>query len=146
MTLIKNKKAYYDFTIISEYEAGLVLSGQEVKSLKEGRGSLQGSYVKVYGDEPWLLNMHIPPYQEKNTEESYRADKERKLLLHTKEIDEIRGLTEQQKLTAIPLSLYNKGRYIKVRIGVGKGKKKTDKREMIKKRDVERKIRRTLQH
>lgn len=145
MSLIENKKAYHDYHILSEYEAGIVLSGQEVKSLRNKRGSLQGGYIKIYGDEPWLLNVTIPAYQEKNTPPQYAADQPRKLLLHQKELNELRGHADQKGLTIIPLSLYSKGRYIKVKIGIGKGKKKADKREAIKKRDVERKIRRTLQ-
>ncbi len=146
MSFADNKKAYHDYHILSEYEAGILLSGQEVKSLRNKRGSLQGAYVKIYGGEPWLLNMHIPPYQEKNAPPQYAPDQPRKLLLHKKELDELRGQSDQKGLTIIPLSLYSKGRYIKAKIGIGRGKKKADKRETIKKRDVERKIRRTLQH
>lgn len=142
MSILENKKAYFDYEIIKKYEAGIELLGFEVKSLKLGQASLAGSYVVVRGGEAFILNMQIAPYQVANTPTDYNPLRARKLLLSKKELLELAELEKQKTLTIIPISVYNKGKKLKLEIVVGKGKKKFDKRETIKKRDTEREIRR----
>jgi SsrA-binding protein len=144
MSLIKNKKAYFNYEVVEKFEAGIELLGFEVKSLKNGQGSLEGAHVSVRGGEAFLLNATVPPYQVANTPDDYEPDRRRRLLLHKKEIESLVGTEKQKGLTIVPLSVYNKGGKIKVEIGIAKGKKKHDKRETIKKRDTEREIGRTL--
>jgi len=144
MALIRNKKATFNFEIEERMEAGIALHGFEVKSIKAGQGSLVGAYVIVRGDEAFLVEANIPPYQPANAPASYDPERPRKLLLHKKEIDTLIGAEKQKGLTIVPISMYNKGRKIKVEIGIARGKKKHDKREAIKKRDVERDIAREL--
>lgn len=144
--LIENRKAKFEYEIMEKFEAGLQLFGFEVKSLRNKRGSLKGSFVKILGNEPYLVNAHIPPYQPKNTPVSYDPYRSRKLLLTEKEIKELIGKEKTRGLTIVPISVYNKGRVIKVLIAVVRGKKKHDKREIIKKRDIEREIRREMKN
>lgn len=146
MSLIKNRKASFDYEILEKYEAGVELLGFEVKSLKKGQGSLEGSHVTVRGGEAFVMNMQIPPYQPTNTPPDYDPLRNRKLLLTKKEIEELAKNEAQKGLTIVPLSVYNKGRRVKMEIAVVRGKKKYDKRETIKKRDTEREIRRSLQN
>lgn len=146
MPLIQNKKAYFNYEILERVEAGIELLGFEVKSLKKGQGSLEGAHITIRGNEAYLINMQIPPYQPANTPKDYDPMRNRKLLLTKKEIVDL-GKTEGQKgLTIIPLSVYNKGRKVKLEIAVVRGKKKYDKRESIKKRDTDREIRRDLKN
>jgi SsrA-binding protein len=144
MSLISNKKAYFDYEILQKYEAGIELLGFEVKSLKVGQGSLLGAYVAVRGNEAYVLNMQIPPYQPANTPTNYDPLRTRRLLLTKKEISELSVEEGQKGLTIVPLSVYNKGRKLKVEIAVVRGKKKYDKRQAIKKRDSDREIQRSL--
>lgn len=146
MSLIFNRKAQFNYEFIEKMEAGIELLGFEVKALKKGQGSLDGSHVTVRGNEAYLIGMYIPPYQEANTPDSYDPRKNRKLLLTKKEIDVLAGSENQKGLTIVPISVYNKGRKVKIEIAVARGKKKFDKRETIKKRDTEREIRRTLKN
>lgn len=139
-----NKRAYFDYEILETFEAGLVLLGHEVKSIRVGKVSLAGSYVIVKNDEALLLNADISPYQPGNIPSGYDQHHTRKLLLKKAEIKELVGKTHKTGLTIVPLKLYNKKRTIKLLIGLAKHKKKHDKRESIKKRDVEREIGRTL--
>lgn len=127
-------------------EAGIELLGFEVKSLKKGQGSLEGAHVAVRLNEVYVINMQIPPYQPANTPKDYDPLRNRKLLVTKKEIERLFKEGEQKGLTIVPLSVYNKGRKLKVEIAVVRGKKKYDKRETIKKRDTEREIRRTLKN
>ena len=143
-TLAINPRAKYDYEILDTYEAGLVLSGQEVKSAKKGRMSLKGSYVTIRNEEVWLINAQISPYQPKNVPVNYSPTHSRKLLLHKKEIKELIGKTKQKGLTLTPLRAYTKQNRIKLEFGLGRGKKKSDKREKIKKRETQRNIRRAL--
>jgi SsrA-binding protein len=146
MPLIQNKKAYFNYEILEKIEAGIELLGFEVKSLKKGQGSLEGSHIVVRGGEAFVVNMQIPPYQPANTPKEYDSMRNRRLLLTKKEIGSL-GKSESQKgLTIVPLSVYNKGRKLKLEIAVVRGKKKYDKRETIKKRDTEREMRRTLKN
>ncbi|KKP56413.1 MAG: SsrA-binding protein [Parcubacteria group bacterium GW2011_GWC1_34_10] len=146
MTLIQNKKAYFNYEILEKTEAGIELLGFEVKSLKKGQGSLEGSHITIRGNEAFIINMQIPPYQPANTPKDYDPLRNRRLLLTKKEISSLLEEEKQKGLTIIPLSVYNKGRKLKLEIAVVRGKKKYDKRETIKKRDTDREIRRTLKN
>lgn len=146
MSLISNPKATYDYEILERLEAGIELFGFEVKSLRGKHGSLKGAHVVVRGNEASLLNANIPAYQPKNTPDSYDPTRTRRLLLARRETAKLAGLIKEKGLTVIPLSVYNKGRYIKLSLGVARGKKKYDKRDTIKKREADREIRRTLKN
>jgi len=142
--LATNPRARFDYNILEKYEAGLVLSGQEVKAIKNGRMSLRGSYVTIKNEEVWLINAQIMPYQPKNTPDGYEPTHSRKLLLHKKEIKGLIGKIKQKGLTLVPLRVYTKHRKLKLEFGLGQGKRKTDKREKIKKRESDRKIERAM--
>jgi SsrA-binding protein len=144
MPLIQNRKAYFNYEILEKIEAGIELLGFEVKSLKKGQGSLEGSHNTVRGNEVFVINMQIPPYQPANTPKDYDPVRNRRLLLTKKEIGQLAGAEGQKGLTVVPLSVYNKGRKLKLEIAIVRGKKKYDKRETIKKHDTEREIRRSL--
>jgi len=138
--LIDNRKAHFNYEIIDKYEAGIELFGYEVKSIKGGRAILAGAFAIVRGGEAYLMNMQIPPYQAGNTPLEYDPTRTRKLLLSKKQIREIAPSDNMKGLTLVPLSLYSKGRLIKVELAVVKGKKNYDKREVIKKRETDREI------
>lgn len=144
VALIFNKKATFDYEIIEKYEAGIELSGTEVKSLRNKHGELAGAHILIRGGEAFIVGFEIPPYQPKNITTEYEPLRTRKLILTKKEIWEIEKRTAEKGLTIIPISLYNKGRKLKLEIAIVRGKKKFDKRESIKKRDVERDLGRTL--
>lgn len=144
--LVYNRKAGFNYEFVEKLEAGISLQGFEVKALKSGHGSLEGAYVVVRGNEAFLVNATIPPYQMKNTPASYDPMRARKLLLTKKEIASLIGLEHQKNLTIVPISIYNKGRLLKVELAIARGKKLRDKRENIKKREAERDIRRTLKN
>ena len=135
--LVTNRKARRDYTILSTVEAGIVLKGTEVKSLRQGKGSLAGSYAAVEESEVWLHGLHITPYEYGGVF-APSPKRKRKLLLHKREIKRLIGVTALRGHTLIPLRLYLQGRVVKVELGVGKGKKMYDKRQAIKKRDAER--------
>ncbi len=143
-TLTKNKKAYHDYRILEEFEAGLVLNGQEVKSIREGRISLKGSYIVIREEEAFLIGVNIPPYQPKNTPEDYNPKRSRKLLLTKKQIKYLMGKSNERGLTLVPLKVYTKKGLIKLKFGVCRGKKKWDKRKKIKDREIDRNLRRRL--
>ena len=142
--LAENKRARFDYEILETYEAGIELFGFEVKAVRAGRMNLTGSYVIIRGEEAYLLNTDLPPYQPINTPKDYDSKRTRKLLLKRKEIKELMGRVKESGLTILPLNVYTKGRFIKLKIGLGKSKKKHDKRETIKKRDIEREMRRAM--
>lgn len=144
MHLIENRKAAFNYEFLEKFDAGIELFGFEVKSLRKKQGSLDGSYVIVRGNETFLVNAFIPPYQPKNTPKDYDPRRHRKLLLTKKEIAELAGAESKKGLTIVPISVYAKGRKIKVALAIARGKKKYDKRESIKKRDTEREIRREM--
>lgn len=146
MALISNKKAHFNYEILDKFEAGLVLAGYEVKSLRAGQGSLDGSRVIVRGNEAFLVGASIPPFQVSNAPKEYDRERARKLLLNRKEIAQIADAESKKGLTVVPLSVYNKGRNLKVEIGIARGKKMHDKRETIKKRDTDRDLRRSLKN
>ena len=147
--LIENKKAGLNYEFLETYETGIELVGGEVKSLKAKQGSLEGARVLIRGGEAYVVGVFIPPYQINNLKAvAYDPYRTRRLLLKKKEIAELAERGEQRGLTIVPLSLYNKGRFLKVKIAVARGKKKYDKREDLKKkeskRDVAREMKRTL--
>lgn len=140
MSLVYNKKAKFDYQILDQYEAGLELLGVEVKSLKKGQGKLDGAHVIIRGDEAFVVGLDIPPYQPNNIPADYDPGRTKKLLLTKKEIKEITGKLARQKLTIVPISVYNKGRVLKISIALVKGKKEYDKRETIKRREADREM------
>ncbi len=144
MALVDNKKAGFNYEFVEKYEAGIELTGSEVKSLRLGRGSLEGSYVGIRGQEAFLLGSFIPPYQPANLKTEHDPYRPRRLLLTRAELESLIGQTSVKGLTIIPLSMYNKGKRLKLSLTVAKAKKKFDKREVLKKRDAGREIAREL--
>jgi SsrA-binding protein len=144
MAYITNKKATFNYEIIDRIEAGIELFGHEVKSIKAGKGNLEGSYIIVRGGEAFLVGALISPYQVTNTPDGYDERRPRRILLHKAEI--LRIAEAGTGRTTVPLSLYPKGKSgkIKIEIGIARGKKKHDKRETIKKRETEREVRREM--
>ena len=142
--LAENRKAYFNYEILEKFEAGMVLAGYEVKSIKLGRASLAGSYVVFKDGEPYLLNANVSPYQPKNMPKDYDSNRLRKLLLNKKEIKYLIGKSEQKGLTLAPLRMYIKGGKIKLEFGLARGRKMFGKKELLKKRDVEKEIEREL--
>lgn len=138
----ENRKATYDYEILETFEAGLVLIGQEVKSIKTGHMNLTGSYVVIRPNEPQLIGAKIPPYQPNNTPADYNPERPRKILLNKKEINYLIGKANERGFSMIPLKVYEQNGRIKLEFGLARGKKKFDKKEKIKKRDIERQIRR----
>ncbi len=141
--IAQNKKARYDYHIEDVVEAGLVLTGTEVKSLRLGRASLVDAFAIQRGDELWLQGMHIPEYTH-GTWTNHEPRRSRKLLLHRGEIEKLVREVDQQGVSLIPLSLYFKDGYVKVELATGRGKKAYDKRQSLAKRDAEREARRAL--
>ncbi len=141
--LARNKKAYFDYEILKKFEAGIILIGQEVKSIKKGSISLKGSYVVPKENELFLIGCHVPPYQPKNIQ-NYNPERSRKLLLKKKEISYLIFKSQEKTLTLIPLQVYTVKGFIKIEIAVGRGKKKYDKREALKKKDIDKKIKKSL--
>ncbi len=139
-----NKRAYFDYEFLENYEAGIELFGFEVKSIRNGRINLAGTYVVIRNNEAWLLNADIPPYQPANMPKDYDSKRTRRLLLKKSEIKNLIGRIQEKGLTLMPLKVYTKRGKIKIEIGLAKSRKKRDKREMIKKRDIEREIGRNL--
>jgi len=142
--LARNKKAYFAYHILEKFEAGIALIGQEVKSVKSGRISFKGAYVTIRDEEAFLRNAFIPPYQPNNAPRDYDPERSRKLLLRKEEIKYLLGKRQEKGLTIIPLRVYNKRGKIKLEIALAKGKREFDKREKIKKRETDRKIRRAI--
>jgi SsrA-binding protein len=141
--LTKNKKAYFNYQILETFEAGIVLEGQEVKSVKQDQINLKGAYVTIANHQAYLLNAHIAPYKFANLSD-YDPRRTRKLLLHKKEIDYLIGKSKEKGITILPLKVYLKKGFVKLEIGIARGKKKYDKREAIKKREAQREIQRVL--
>ncbi len=138
-----NKKAARDYEIFDKFEAGLVLSGTEVKSLRAGRANISDAFVRIEGGEAFVFNMHIPEYKYGNVF-NHDPVRKRKLLLHKRELDKINGAVTRKHYTCIPLRLYFKGGWAKLEIALAKGRRQYDKRMQIKKREVERQIRKAL--
>src|SRR3989344_17208 len=146
MSLVKHKKAHLDYEILERFEAGLQLLGFETKALRAGHAKLEGARVIVRGGEAFVIGVHISPYQLGNTPESYAPDRTRKLLLSKKEIRYLATKAEAAGMSIIPLAVFPKGKYLKLEVALVRGKKKYDKRETIKKRDVERSMRRDISY
>ena len=142
--LALNKTAAHSYQILETFEAGMVLLGHEVKSIRMGRLGLKGSYVVLREEEAFLVGASIPAYQPKNTPEGYSPDHARKLLLKKTEIKYLLGKSSQKGLTMVPLKVYSKRGKIKLEFALAKGLREIDKREKIKKREVEREMRRTI--
>lgn len=136
---ITNKRAFFDYQILERFEAGINLYGAEVKAVRLGHADLTGSHVRIMGNEAYLINAKIFPYQYSRPE-NYDEQRTRKLLLHKKEIIALKSKTEGQNLVLVPLSIYTTKSFIKVEIALGKGKKQYDKKESIKKKDIQREI------
>lgn len=138
-----NRRAYHDYFIDEKYEAGVMLTGPEVKSVRSGRANLRDGYVRIDGGEAWLENVHISPYVQANVlhQEPLRP---RKLLLHRKEIASLIGTVKQKGYTLIPLRVYFSRNHAKVEIGLARGKRQYDKREAIAARDAKREIERAM--
>lgn len=144
VTLAENKKAYFNYTILEKFEAGIALLGQEVKSLKTHGVNLAGSYVVLKDEELFWIGANIPPYQPRNIGSSYNPERSRKLLLKKSEIKYLLGKSKQKGLTLMPLKVYTVRGKIKLEFAIVKGKRQFDKRELIKKRSVERDIEREI--
>jgi len=139
-----NRKVHFDFEILETFEAGLVLLGTEVKSIRAGKAHLEGGYIIIRGGEAYLTGISISPFQPINTAKNYDPERIRKLLLSKKELAKLELATEHARLTAVPLSLYSKGGKIKLEFALARGKKQVDKRQSLKARDSKREIDRTL--
>jgi SsrA-binding protein len=142
-SIAKNRRARHDYHILDTYEAGLVLTGSEVKSLRDGKANLSDSYGMVRDGEIYLLNLHISPY-ERASYNNHEPTRTRKLLLHKREIGRLIGAVEREGLTLVPLELYFKRGIAKVALALGKGKKLHDKRETERERDADREIARAV--
>ncbi len=134
-----NRKAFYNFEILETHEAGIVLTGTEIKSLRQGGASLQEAFIKVLRGSIWLIGSYIAPYTHGNIY-NHEERRERKLLMHKMEIEKLLSLQQEKGVAIIPLALYFKKGKVKVRVGVGRGKKLHDKRESIKARDEKRRM------
>jgi len=146
MSLIDNKRALFDYSILESMEAGLELLGYEVKSLRAGHGSLKGARVVARAGEAYLVGATIPPWQIANAPKSYDPERTRRLLLNKKQIAQILSAESEKGLTIIPISVYNKGRNLKLEVGIVRGKKQHDKRRVLQERDTKRDIARSLKN
>lgn len=140
-TVATNRRARHDYQILERFEAGLVLTGSEVKSLRQGRASLNEAFARVRGAEAWLENMHIPPY-EQGEKRGYDPLRDRKLLLHRREIERLIGKQQEQGLALVPMRVYFAHGLAKVELGLGRGKREFEKRQAIAKREHEREMER----
>jgi SsrA-binding protein len=141
--ITENRKARHDYNLLERYEAGIILTGTEVKSLREGRATLQQSYADVRGEEVWLVGAHIAEYAQGNVN-NHEPDRDRKLLLHKKEIASLIGKVRERGFTLVPTRMYWKNGKAKVELALAKGKEVRDKRRDIAKRDADRQIERAL--
>lgn len=140
---IRNKKAYFNYFIEKEYEAGIVLKGTEIKSIRKGSVDLKDSYVRIKNNEAFIINMYIAKYNEGNIF-NHDETRERKLLLNKKEIYKLKEGVEREGYSIIPLKLYIKSKHAKILIGLAKGKKLYDKKQAIKERDIEREMKKSI--
>jgi SsrA-binding protein len=143
-TVADNRKARHDYFIEESYEAGIALTGSEIKSIRSGRINLRGSYARVVAGEVWLYDAHISPYEQSGKYFNHEPTRPRRLLLNRREISRIAGQVDRQGYTLVPVRMYFKGRRVKVELGLGKGKKLYDKREDIAKREAKRDMDRAL--
>ncbi|TRZ96705.1 MAG: SsrA-binding protein SmpB [Dehalococcoidia bacterium] len=142
-TITVNRKAYHDYHILESLEAGIALTGTEIKSIRAGRVNIRDAYARPEGGELWLFNSHVAAYQARS-HYNHEPERPRKLLLHRRQIDELTGMVSQKGLTLVPLKLYIKGGTAKLELGVARGKRLHDKRETIARRETEREIERAL--
>ncbi|PZC46092.1 MAG: SsrA-binding protein [Chloroflexi bacterium] len=144
-TIVSNRKAFHDYEILDKVEAGLVLTGSEIKSIRAGRVNLGDAFAKPERGELWLMNMHISPYPQAGiyNHEPYRP---RKLLLHRSQVEDLAAQASQKGLTLVPLRLYIKDHHAKMEIGIARGRRQYDKRNVVAKREADRDMRRALQH
>lgn len=140
---IQNRRAHFDYQILEEYEAGLALTGAEAKTLKEGRGDISHAYVRIRDGEAWLVGANIPLYGHSSSKD-YDPLRSRKVLLHKSELVSLGTKMSQSNLTLVPTKVYNKGRLIKLKLALAKGKKKYEKKESVKRKDIEREVQRAL--
>ena len=138
--LLRNKKAYYQYSVLEEYEGGIILTGNEVKSIRDGNITILDSFIYLKDNEVFIKNMIISQYKKVHPSSKHVENREKKILLKKREISKIKKSLLIKGITCIPLSFYNKNNKIKVNIGICKGKKEFDKRESIKKRDLDREI------
>ncbi len=143
--LVSNRRATHDYEILETFETGIVLQGTEIKSIRNHGASLQECYVKVLRNEVWLVGCSIAPYRYGNIH-NHEERRDRKLLLHTREINKLKASVQEKGLTIIPLALYLKKNHVKVRIAIAKGKKTIDKRADIKEKDEKRRMQQALKH
>lgn len=141
--IARNKKALHEYAIVDSWEAGIVLLGPEVKSIRDGKVSLAEAYARIDGNEVWLHGMHVTPYDPAS---QFNADpvRSRKLLLDRRQIRRLIGATQQEGMTLVPLDLYLRRGLVKVTLALGKGKKRFDKREDLKRRDAQREVQRAM--
>ena len=150
--LASNKKALFDYELLEKFEAGLVLTGQEVKSIKGGHINLKGAFVTIKANsktkrpEAYLTNARVSPYKPAGSLPDYDPERPRRLLLHNKELNHLLGKSQVKGLTIVPIKVYTKHKLIKIEFAIARGKKQHDKRETIKKREVDRQIRRALKN
>lgn len=142
--ILENKKAHFDYQILETFEAGISLTGQEVKSIMTGKANMAGAFVVVRPGDASLINFKILPYQPLNAGSNFQEDRSRKLLLHKEQIDYLIGKAKEGGLAIIPLTIYRKNGKIKLAIGLAKHKSKHDKRETIKKRETQREMKRVV--
>ncbi|WP_067140825.1 SsrA-binding protein SmpB [Oceanivirga salmonicida] len=140
MVYAKNKKASFDYFLLEKHETGIELVGTEVKSIRLSKLSIKEAFVRIIKDELFILNMHISPYDFGNINNETESTRPRKLLMNKKEIQKLKEKTKEKGLTLVPISVYAKGRYIKVEIALAKGKKNYDKRQSLKEKDTNRRI------
>jgi len=145
-SLAYNRRASFDYTFIKKYEAGLVLTGSEVKSIKSGQASLKGAFIASHKDELFLTNANVPPYKFAGSSKDYDPGASRKLLLHRKEISYLSGKLNEKGLTIVPISLYTIRGRVKLSFALAKGKKQYDKRETLKKRTSQREMDRRIKN
>lgn len=143
--LVSNRRAFHDYDIEETYEAGIVLQGTEIKSLRDHGGSLQEAYVRVITQEVWLIGASIAPYRFGNIH-NHEERRDRKLLLHKREIGKLKAWMQEKGYTLVPLALYLKNGRIKIKIGCAKGRKTFDKRQALKTREEERRVQKALKY
>jgi SsrA-binding protein len=145
-TFAANRRASYDYDLLKTFEAGLVLTGTEIKAIREGKANIREAYARVEGGEAWLLNMHIAPYSKGGGFATHEPTRRRKLLLHAAEIGQLAGAQDQKGFTVIPTRLYLKRGRAKIELAIARGRRAYDKREAIAKRDAEREMARAVRH
>ncbi len=144
--IAENRRARHDYEILEQVEAGLALHGSEVKSLRGGSGNIAEAYAQVIDGEAWILNMHIPEYAQAGPHQNHEPRRRRKLLLKAREIERVRKKVAERGLTLVPLKLYFSGPWVKLELGICRGRKRHDKRQALKERQDRRDVQRALRH